>query len=189
MLNSPARRETNPGADSASRRNGEADRNLDQRRAVRPLGRGAPFRPGACLHPGSERTPDHSGFAGRRGLDKSHRQCRNGNRRHRRYPDRNGCRIPGAIPQQAELAVCAAVYLHGMAGDVARERMGEQAMIATDLLHPCRKRCGAPLPGRARSCSAFHRTYKFLACIGIQAFGNLSVVPRGALEQMFERNA
>ncbi len=38
------------------------------------------------------------------------------------------------FPQQAELAVCAAVYLHGMAGDVARERMGEQAMIATDLL-------------------------------------------------------
>jgi NAD(P)H-hydrate epimerase len=39
------------------------------------------------------------------------------------------------FPQQAALAVCAAVYLHGVAGDVAREQMGEQAMIATDLIH------------------------------------------------------
>ena len=38
------------------------------------------------------------------------------------------------FPRQAELAVCAAVYLHGMAGDVARDQVGEQAMIATDLL-------------------------------------------------------
>ena len=39
------------------------------------------------------------------------------------------------FPERPELAVCAAVYLHGMAGDVARDRMGELAMIATDLLH------------------------------------------------------
>lgn len=31
-------------------------------------------------------------------------------------------------------AVIAAVYLHGLAGDVARERLGEQCMIAGDLL-------------------------------------------------------
>ncbi|HYH01172.1 MAG TPA: NAD(P)H-hydrate dehydratase [Terriglobales bacterium] len=31
-------------------------------------------------------------------------------------------------------AVIAAVYLHGLAGDVARERMGEQSMIAGDLI-------------------------------------------------------
>lgn len=31
-------------------------------------------------------------------------------------------------------AVIAAVYLHGLAGDVAREKMGEQAMIAGDLI-------------------------------------------------------
>jgi hydroxyethylthiazole kinase-like uncharacterized protein yjeF len=31
-------------------------------------------------------------------------------------------------------AVMAAVYLHGLAGDVAREKMGEQAMIAGDLI-------------------------------------------------------
>ncbi len=31
-------------------------------------------------------------------------------------------------------ALLAAVYLHGLAGDVARERMGEHSLIATDLL-------------------------------------------------------
>ncbi len=38
------------------------------------------------------------------------------------------------FPKQAEAAVVAAVYLHGAAGDVAREQMGEMALIATDLL-------------------------------------------------------
>jgi NAD(P)H-hydrate epimerase len=31
-------------------------------------------------------------------------------------------------------AVCAAVYLHGLAGDVARESVGEQSLVATDLV-------------------------------------------------------
>ncbi len=31
-------------------------------------------------------------------------------------------------------AVCAAVYLHGMAGDVACESVGEQSLVATDLV-------------------------------------------------------
>jgi len=31
-------------------------------------------------------------------------------------------------------AVCAAVYLHGLAGDFARDRLGENSMLATDLL-------------------------------------------------------
>jgi NAD(P)H-hydrate epimerase len=31
-------------------------------------------------------------------------------------------------------ALLAAVYLHGMAGDIARERVGEHSLIATDLL-------------------------------------------------------
>jgi NAD(P)H-hydrate epimerase len=37
---------------------------------------------------------------------------------------------PGRIAE----AVIAAVHLHGLAGDVARESMGEQALVATDLL-------------------------------------------------------
>jgi len=37
-------------------------------------------------------------------------------------------------PQDAMLAVCAAVHLHGVAGDVMRERVGEHSLVATDLL-------------------------------------------------------
>jgi NAD(P)H-hydrate epimerase len=39
---------------------------------------------------------------------------------------------PGATPGKE--AFLAAVYLHGMAGDIARERMGEHCLVATDLL-------------------------------------------------------
>jgi hydroxyethylthiazole kinase-like uncharacterized protein yjeF len=38
-------------------------------------------------------------------------------------------------PNHPMLAVCAAVHLHGLSGDVMRERIGEHAMVATDLLH------------------------------------------------------
>jgi hydroxyethylthiazole kinase-like uncharacterized protein yjeF len=37
-------------------------------------------------------------------------------------------------PQTAMLAVCAAVYLHGAAGDAAKFREGEMSLVATDLL-------------------------------------------------------
>ncbi len=37
-------------------------------------------------------------------------------------------------PQNAMVAVCAAVYLHGLSGDVMRESVGEHSMVATDLL-------------------------------------------------------
>jgi ADP-dependent NAD(P)H-hydrate dehydratase / NAD(P)H-hydrate epimerase len=37
-------------------------------------------------------------------------------------------------PKNPMLAVCAAVYLHGFAGDVMRESVGEHSMLATDLL-------------------------------------------------------
>ena len=37
-------------------------------------------------------------------------------------------------PKQAFLAVLAAVHLHGLAGDVMRERVGEHSLVATDLL-------------------------------------------------------
>ena len=38
------------------------------------------------------------------------------------------------FPARAFQAVIAAVYLHGLAGDVACEQMGEQALVATDLI-------------------------------------------------------
>jgi NAD(P)H-hydrate epimerase len=37
-------------------------------------------------------------------------------------------------PKDALKAVCAAVYLHGLAGDVMRESEGEHSLVATDLL-------------------------------------------------------
>jgi ADP-dependent NAD(P)H-hydrate dehydratase / NAD(P)H-hydrate epimerase len=37
-------------------------------------------------------------------------------------------------PKRAFLAVLAAVYLHGLAGDVAEELTGEQSLVATDLI-------------------------------------------------------
>lgn len=45
--------------------------------------------------------------------------------------------VAGMIAQHREdalLAVCAAVHLHGLAGDVMRESVGEHSMVATDLL-------------------------------------------------------
>jgi NAD(P)H-hydrate epimerase len=38
------------------------------------------------------------------------------------------------FPDNPANAVCAAVFLHGMAGDCARDALGEQSMVATDLL-------------------------------------------------------
>ena len=32
------------------------------------------------------------------------------------------------------MAVCAAVHLHGLAGDVMSESLGEHSLVATDLL-------------------------------------------------------
>jgi ADP-dependent NAD(P)H-hydrate dehydratase / NAD(P)H-hydrate epimerase len=45
--------------------------------------------------------------------------------------------VAGMIAQHRNeplLAVCAAVHLHGLAGDVMRESVGEHSMVATDLL-------------------------------------------------------
>jgi ADP-dependent NAD(P)H-hydrate dehydratase / NAD(P)H-hydrate epimerase len=45
--------------------------------------------------------------------------------------------VAGFMAQNADRlldAVLAAVYLHGLAGDVARETLGEQCLVATDLL-------------------------------------------------------
>ncbi|MGH9721513.1 MAG: NAD(P)H-hydrate dehydratase, partial [Bryobacteraceae bacterium] len=38
------------------------------------------------------------------------------------------------FPDRSEQAIAAAVYLHGLAGEIGAARLGEQALIATDLL-------------------------------------------------------
>ena len=48
---------------------------------------------------------------------------------------RQPLRFPQAMPiERAVEAVLAAVYLHGLAGDIARESMGEHSLVATDLV-------------------------------------------------------
>jgi NAD(P)H-hydrate epimerase len=37
-------------------------------------------------------------------------------------------------PEQALLATALAVYLHGLAGDLACEELGENSLVATDLV-------------------------------------------------------
>jgi len=40
----------------------------------------------------------------------------------------------GTHPRCAEECAGVAVYLHGLAGDIAREEMGERAMVASDII-------------------------------------------------------
>jgi ADP-dependent NAD(P)H-hydrate dehydratase / NAD(P)H-hydrate epimerase len=45
--------------------------------------------------------------------------------------------VAGMVAQRTKdafAAVLAAVHLHGLAGDVMRERVGEHSLVATDLL-------------------------------------------------------
>ena len=42
--------------------------------------------------------------------------------------------IIGQLPNDVARATLAAVYLHGLAGNVAAENMGEHSLVATDLL-------------------------------------------------------
>jgi NAD(P)H-hydrate epimerase len=45
--------------------------------------------------------------------------------------------VAGIIAQNSQCifeAVIAAVYLHGLAGDIARDFVGEQPLVATDLI-------------------------------------------------------
>lgn len=58
-------------------------------------------------------------------------------------------------PKNAFAAVLAAVYLHGLAGDVMRGKLGEHSLIATDLL------TGLPEAFRRTSACASEKTVEF----------------------------
>jgi ADP-dependent NAD(P)H-hydrate dehydratase / NAD(P)H-hydrate epimerase len=58
-------------------------------------------------------------------------------------------------PKDAFIAACAAVHLHGLAGDVACETMGEHCLVATDLLK------GLPEAIRRTQKAALTSTVKF----------------------------
>ena len=42
--------------------------------------------------------------------------------------------IAGLVPDRADQAVAAAVYLHGLAGQLGAQALGEKCLIATDIL-------------------------------------------------------
>jgi hydroxyethylthiazole kinase-like uncharacterized protein yjeF len=64
--------------------------------------------------------------------------------------------IIGQMQDDVARAVIAAVYMHGLAGDVAAERMGEHSLVATDLL--------AALPEALRRATRWTR--ESTVCIG-----------------------
>jgi len=49
------------------------------------------------------------------------------------------------FPQHVAQAVEAAVYLHGLSADLAVERVGERALLATDPLHDVGRAMGSDL--------------------------------------------
>jgi ADP-dependent NAD(P)H-hydrate dehydratase / NAD(P)H-hydrate epimerase len=66
--------------------------------------------------------------------------------------------VAGMIAQNTKnpfLAVCTAVHLHGLAGDIMRETLGEYSLIATDLLS------GLPEAFRRARRSALEKTVEF----------------------------
>ena len=72
-------------------------------------------------------------------LGECHRESGHGDRRRRRRAHGHAAGLLAQAhamksPDANVKAVIAAVYLHGLAGDVARERMGEASLIATDII-------------------------------------------------------
>ncbi len=61
-------------------------------------------------------------------------QSWHGDWRHGRHSDGDGCGHDGTAFRNAFVAVLAAVHLHGLAGDVMRETVGEYSLVAADLL-------------------------------------------------------
>lgn len=57
----------------------------------------------------------------------------------------------GQNPERRDLAVGAAVWIHGRAGQLGAAELGEQAFIATDLLRY--------LPEAMRECTAIHDSF------------------------------
>jgi NAD(P)H-hydrate epimerase len=59
-------------------------------------------------------------------------------------------------PRQVVEAVIAAVYLHGLAGDIAVEALGEQSLVATDLLKALPEAMRRTREAAKRPCTKLH---------------------------------
>ena len=82
---------------------------------------------------GVERKSQRDRVSGWPRLDQSHRLALHGHWRHRRRPYRTDRWIGGAVPGATRNALLAAVWLHGRAGELGAETIGEKSFIATDL--------------------------------------------------------
>ncbi len=119
---------------ATSRRDGTAGRHVDRRGPVRAaLEIARNFATGHQLLRGAQGTSHPDRHAGRKGVHQPDRESRNGDRRHRATCS------PGMIAAwlaqllDAEGACRLAVYLHGMAGDLAEADEGEIAMTSGDV--------------------------------------------------------
>ena len=89
---------------------------------------------GARLHAGIEGTTHTAGLPRWPRVDQPDRHARDGHRRLRRRAHGADRGLSGAVSQSADEAVGAAVYLHGLAGQLAARKLGEKPLIATDIL-------------------------------------------------------
>ena len=66
------------------------------------------------------------------------------------------------FPEDRDAALAAAVYLHGLAGELGAAELGEKSLIATDLLRffPAAMRCVSLKPRPRRRPSRWARSWR-----------------------------
>ena len=84
-------------------------------------------------------------------------------------------------PEQALFAVLAAVHLHGLAGDVMRERVGEHSLVATDLLRGLPRGFSAHAGSSAGEVGTLERLNEHAAFISTPVGESFFPKPRNAV--------